>query len=108
MILSVPVCTKLIQVHMEVKWLGDTSHVHTRAAGSEVQLPSAAHTALILPAGTNPGLHMKIISAPSSVLWYGSTTPFPCRGSGFTTVGCREKEVKANSEIAEWRTFSLK
>ena len=64
---------------MEVKWIEDImniSHVHTRAAGSEVQLPSAVHTALILPAGTNPGLHMKIISAPSSVLWYGSTTPF--------------------------------
>ena len=65
---------------MEVKWVGDTmniSHVHTRAAGLEVQLPSAPHTALILPAGTYPGLHMKMISAPSSVLWYGSTTPFP-------------------------------
>ena len=52
------------------------SYVHTRVAGSGFHLPSALHTALILPAGTNPGLHLKNISAPSVVFWYASMKPF--------------------------------
>ena len=47
--------------------LCEHSHMHTRVAGSGLHLPSALHTALILPAGTNPGLHLKNISAPSVV-----------------------------------------
>ena len=57
-------------------------HVHTRPAGSGFHLPSAAHTALILLAGTNPGLHLKNISAPSVVFRYGSMEPFVCRDCG--------------------------
>ena len=53
------------------------SPVHTRVAGSGFHLPSAPHTVLILPAGTNIELHMKNISAPSSVSWYGSMEPLP-------------------------------
>ena len=41
--------------------------VHTRVAGSGIHLPSAPHTALILPAGINPGLHLKNISVSSSM-----------------------------------------
>ena len=52
------------------------SRVHTRPAGSGFHLRSAVHTALILPAGTNPGLHLKNISVPSSVFRYGSMEPF--------------------------------
>ena len=53
------------------------SHVHTRVAGSGLHLPSAPHSALILPAGTNPGLHLKNISASSVVIWYASMEPLP-------------------------------
>ena len=49
--------------------------MHPRVAGSGSHLPSASHTALILPAGTNPGLQLKNISAPSSVFWNGSMEP---------------------------------
>ena len=52
------------------------SHVHTRLAGSGFHLPSVVHTALILPAGTNPGLHLKNISAPPVVVRYESMEPF--------------------------------
>ena len=53
------------------------SPVYTRPAGSGFHLPSVAHAALILPAGTNPGSHLKIISAPSAVFWYVSMEPLP-------------------------------
>ena len=41
--------------------------MHPRVAGSGSQLPFAPHTALVLQAGTKPGLHLKNISAPSVV-----------------------------------------
>jgi len=56
--------------------------MHIRVAGSGVQVPSVVtpsgevQFALILPAGTYPGAHMKNISAPNSVLWYISIKPF--------------------------------
>ena len=53
-----------------------TSPEHTRVAGSGFHIPSPVHTALLLPAGTNPGLHLKIILAPSVVSWYVSMEPF--------------------------------
>ena len=53
------------------------SHVHVRLAGSGVQIPLDAQVAVILPAGTNPGLHLKNISAPSVVFSYGSMEPLP-------------------------------
>ena len=49
--------------------------VHTRVVGLGFHLPSTPHTAVILPAGTNPGLHLKYISDPSSVFRYASTEP---------------------------------
>ena len=45
-------------------------------AGLGFHIPLAAHTALVLPAGINPGPHLKNISAPSVVLWYASMEPF--------------------------------
>ena len=45
--------------------------LHVRVAGSGVPycvIPSDVQFALILPAGTYPGAHMKNISAPTSVL----------------------------------------
>ena len=53
------------------------SPVQTRVAGSGFHLPSAVHIALILSAGTNPGLHLKNISAPSVVFTNASMEPFP-------------------------------
>jgi len=52
------------------------SPLHIRVAGSGVQVPSNVQLALILPAGTYPGAHMKNISAPNSELWYISMKPF--------------------------------
>ena len=56
--------------------------MHTRVAGFGVQVPfddtpSDVHTAIILPIGTNPVLHLKSISAPSSVLGTTTMEPFP-------------------------------
>ena len=56
--------------------------MHTRVAGSGVQvpfddIPSDVHTAVILPVGTNPVLHLKSISAPPSVLGTATMEPFP-------------------------------
>ena len=58
-------CTHISNMYTHTVY--EHSHVHTRVARSGVHLPSAAHTALILPGGTNPGLHLKNISAPSVV-----------------------------------------
>ena len=64
------------------------SPVQTRVAGSGFHLPSAVHIALILSAGTNPGLHLKNISAPSVVFTNASMEPFPgTLGSLQLTVG---------------------
>ena len=52
------------------------SPLHIRVAGSGVQVTSNVQFALILPAGTYPGAHMKNISAPNSELWYISMKPF--------------------------------
>ena len=45
-------------------------------AGSGVQLPSDAHTAVIFPAGTNPGLHPNTILVPADVFLYVPMEPF--------------------------------
>ena len=42
-------------------------HVHLTSAGSGVQLPFDAQTAVTFPAGINPGLHPNTITAPSVV-----------------------------------------
>ena len=52
------------------------SHVHVRLAGSGVHISLDAQVAVILVDGTNIELHLKNISAPSVVLWYGSMEPF--------------------------------
>ena len=51
-------------------------HVHTVAAGLGFHLPFDAQTAVILPAGTSPELHLKNATAPSVVLWYESIESF--------------------------------
>ena len=59
--------------------------MHTRSAGFGVQVPSAdipsgdRQVALILPAGTYLGLHLKNIWAPPTVLMLSmfSMIPFP-------------------------------
>ena len=60
------------------------SPLHTRSAGSGVQVPTTdtpsgdAQVAVILPAGTYLGLHLKYITAPPTVLvlWMFSMEPF--------------------------------
>ena len=39
-------------------------------------IPSDVHAAVILPVGTNPVLHLKIISVPPSVLGTVTIKPF--------------------------------
>ena len=56
--------------------------MHTRVAGSGVQVPFGdtpfdLHTAVLFPVGTNPVLHLKSISAPPSVLGTFAMEPFP-------------------------------
>ena len=56
--------------------------MHTRVAGFGFQvpfgdIPSDVHTAAILPVGTNPVLHLKIISVPPSVFGTVTMEPFP-------------------------------
>ena len=82
------------------------SPLHTRAAGSGVQvpstvLPSDVQFALILPAGTYPGAHMKNISAPTSVLWYGLIKPFRGPMGIPQLTGRKEVMVVANSQRIE-------
>ena len=55
--------------------------MHTRVAGFGFQvpfgeIPSDVHTAVIFPVGINPMLHLKIISAPPSVLGTFAMEPF--------------------------------
>ena len=66
-------------------------HVHTRPAGSGVHLPSAPHTAVTLPTGTNIGLHPISISAPSVVFWYGSIEPFVGKVGSLQLTGRRKE-----------------
>ena len=58
--------------------------MHTEVAGFGVQVPfgntpSDVHTAVILPVGTNPVLHLKSMSVPPSVL--GTATMEPLSGA---------------------------
>ena len=60
--------------------------LHTEVAGFGLQvpfgdIPSDAHTAVILPVGTNPVLHLKSISAPPSVLGTALATMEPFSGA---------------------------
>ena len=57
--------------------------MHTRVGGSGVQVPFGdtpsddVHTAVLLPVGTNPVLHLKIISVPPSVFGTAAMEPLP-------------------------------
>ena len=56
--------------------------MHTEVVGFGVHvpfgdIPSDVHTALILPAGTNPVLHLKSISAPPSALGTATMETLP-------------------------------
>ena len=58
--------------------------MHTRVAGSGVQvpfgdIPSDVHTAVIFPVGTNPVSHLKSISVPPSV--FGTAAKEPLSGA---------------------------
>ena len=75
------------------------SQVHTRVAGSGLHLWSAPHTAVILLVGTNPGLHLKCISAPSVVFWYGSMEPSIGGVGSLQLTGGREMESKENYPV---------
>ena len=66
------------------------SHVHSKPLGSGF----SSQIALILPAGTNPGLHLKNISAPSVVLWYALMYPFPGRVGSLQLTGETGMEVQ--------------
>ena len=72
--------------------MGGYSHVHTSVAGSGFHLPSAPHIAVILILGTNPELHLKNISTPSVVFWYGSMKPFPGVAGSLQLAGEEEGE----------------
>ena len=94
----------IIATGEEVKWSEGPQwlflHVHTVAAGSGFHLPSPAHTAIILSAGTNPGLHLKNISAPCSVFWYGSMELFPGTvGSSQLTGGWKRCQTKDQNVV---------
>ena len=49
--------------------------MHARLPGSGVHIPLDAQVAVILVDGTNIGLHLKNISAPSVVFRYDSMEP---------------------------------
>ena len=73
--------------------------MHTEVAGFGVHvpfgdIPSDVHTVLILPVGTNPVLHLKCISAPSSVLGIATMEPLSgARGiSQVTGRRCNDNE----------------
>ena len=71
--------------------------MHTRVAGSGVQVPfgdtpSDVHTAVIFPVGTNPVLHLKIISVPPSV--FGTATKEPLSRA----VGIPQLTVRSNND----------
>ena len=84
-----------------------SSPLHTRSAGSGVQVPTAdipfgdTQVAFILPAGTYRGLHLKNIWAPPTVptLWMFSTKPFPGAGGIPQLTGGR-KLIVYNSLIS--------
>ena len=86
------------------------SPLHTRWAGSGVQVPTPdtpsgdVQVALILPVGTNTGLHLKTIWAPPTVLisWMFSIIPFSgargipqsTRGRKLMVYNCAEDSPK--------------
>ena len=77
-------------VHMNMNTLRH-SHVHVRLAGSGLHIPLDIQVAVILVDGTNIGLHMKNISAPSVVFWYGSIEPSAGGVGSLQLTGGRKK-----------------
>ena len=72
--------------------------MHTRVAGSGIQLPFNVHTAIVFLTGTNPGLHPNRISAPSVVFWYVPIMePFP------GTVGL----LQLAGEKRKWHSYKI-
>ena len=82
-------------------------HMHAIAG---FHLPSAPHTALVLLAGINPGLHLKNISAPWNVFWYASMEPFLGTGGSPQFAGNNQHVLQSNRiannmctcTISEW------
>ena len=82
--------------------------MHTRVAGSGVQvpfgdIPSDVHTAVIFPVGTNPVLHLKSILVPPSVLGTATKEPF----SGATGVTQLTEGNEMSTLIWEARMLGL-
>ena len=100
----------IIATGEEVKWSEGPQwlflHVHTVAARSGFHLPSPAHTAIILSAGTNPGLHLKNISAPCSVFWYGSMELFPGTVGSPQLTGGRKRCQTNDQNVVRKRALS--
>ena len=82
--------------------------MHTRVAGSGVQVPfgdtpSDMHTALILPVGTKPVLHLKSISVLLTVLGTFAMEPFPgATGILQLTKGKSNTTIKVRNNILSW------
>ena len=82
--------------------------MHTRVAGSGVQVPFGdtpfdLHIAVIFPVGTNPVSHLKSMSVPPSVLGTFAMEPFP----GATGILQLTKEksnttIKVRNNILSW------
>ena len=89
-------------------WVG--SHVHTRVAGSGFHLPSASHTALVNPSGTNPGSHPKNITAPSVLFmkpFIGTVGSLQLlAGGNATIITTEEPAVTASALITKLRQLN--
>ena len=68
--------------------------MHVRLAGSGVHIPLDVQVAFILVAGTNIGLQLKNISAPSVVFWYGAIEPSIGGVGSLQSTGGRRKHYK--------------
>ena len=85
--------------------------MHTRVAGSGVQVPFGdtpfdLHTAVLFPVGTNPVLHLKSISAPPSVLGTFAMEPFPgAVGIPQLTKGKSNTTINVNIILVECCSF---
>ena len=74
------------------------THMHIRLPGSGLHIPLDIQVAVILAVGTNIGLHMNEISAPSVVFWYGSIEP-SVKGVGSLQLTGGRKKFTSNNRL---------
>ena len=96
--------SQLATLHLILNLLLYYLPVQIRVAGFGFQVPSGetpsdVHTAVIVPVGTNPVLHLKNILAPSSVLGMATMEPLSgARGipqlTGKNVIACNAKLKK--------------